>query len=124
MTLSSAAVVIGTLRVKGLQEKQQVKKKSRIVIKTKAYMQLSWLSKLSDEYQKIADLQFYVLFNSMSVISGQWADDNERLCVMEPYLWLRRTCLECGSNLSNWGSCLMSTMYLNVSLFILVAIIF
>ena len=27
------------------------------------------------------DLQFYVLFNSISVISGQWADDNERLCL-------------------------------------------
>ena len=48
--MSSAAVVIGTLRVKGLLKKQQVKKKSRTVIKTKAYMQLCWLSKLSDEY--------------------------------------------------------------------------
>ena len=26
------------------------------------------------------DLQFYVLFNSISVISGQCVDDNERLC--------------------------------------------
>ena len=26
------------------------------------------------------DLRFYVLFNSVSVISGRWADDNERLC--------------------------------------------
>ena len=30
------------------------------------------------------DLQFYVLFNSISVISGQWKDDHERLCAMEP----------------------------------------
>ena len=30
------------------------------------------------------DLRFYVLFNSISVISGRWADDNERLCAMEP----------------------------------------
>ena len=30
------------------------------------------------------DLRFYVLFNSISVISGPWADDNERLCAMEP----------------------------------------
>ena len=29
------------------------------------------------------DLRFYVLFNSISVISGQWVDDNERLCAME-----------------------------------------
>ena len=35
------------------------------------------------------DLQFYVLFNSISVISGQCLDDNERLCAMELRLWLR-----------------------------------
>ena len=29
------------------------------------------------------DLRFYVLFNSISVISGQWVGDNERLCAME-----------------------------------------
>ena len=34
------------------------------------------------------DLQFYVLFNSLSVISGQWEVDNERLCAMELCLWL------------------------------------
>ena len=28
-------------------------------------------------------LRFYVLFNSISVISGRWADDNERLCTIE-----------------------------------------
>ena len=44
------------------------------------------------------DLRFYVLFNSISVISGRWADDNERLCAMEPRLRLRRFCLERGSN--------------------------
>ena len=31
----------------------------------------------------IDDLRFYVLFNSISVISGQWADDNEKLCKMK-----------------------------------------
>ena len=30
------------------------------------------------------DLRFYVLFNSISVISGQRANDNGRLCAMEP----------------------------------------
>ena len=30
------------------------------------------------------DLRFYILFNSISVISGRWAGDNERLCAMEP----------------------------------------
>ena len=29
-------------------------------------------------------LRFYVLFNNISVIAGQLADDNERLCAMEP----------------------------------------
>ena len=36
------------------------------------------------------DLQFYVLFNSISVISGQWIGDNERLCAMKPCLHLKR----------------------------------
>ena len=40
----------------------------------------------------IDDSQFYVLFNSISAISGRWADDNERLCAMEPRLRLRRFC--------------------------------
>ena len=29
------------------------------------------------------NLRFYVLFNSISVISGRCLDDNERLCAME-----------------------------------------
>ena len=44
------------------------------------------------------DLHFYVPFNNISVISGQWADDNERLCAIEPHLRLRRFCLKQGSN--------------------------
>ena len=43
------------------------------------------------------DLRLYVLFNSISVISGQWADGNERRCAMEFRLRLRRFCLEQGS---------------------------
>ena len=31
----------------------------------------------------IDDIQFYVLFNSISDISGRWKVDNERLCAME-----------------------------------------
>ena len=30
------------------------------------------------------DLRFYVLFNSILIISGRWADDKERMCAMEP----------------------------------------
>ena len=40
------------------------------------------------------DLRFYILFNSISVISGQCLDDNEILCAMELYLRLRRFHLE------------------------------
>ena len=42
------------------------------------------------------DLRFYVLFNIISVISGRWANDNERLCAMEARLRLRRVRLERG----------------------------
>ena len=45
------------------------------------------------------DLQFYVLFNSISVISGQWADDNERLCAIEPHLELKRALPHAGLKL-------------------------
>ena len=45
------------------------------------------------------DLRFYVLFNSISVISGRWAGDNERLCAMEPRLRLRRSRLRWGIEL-------------------------
>ena len=34
------------------------------------------------------DLLFYFIFNSISVISGQWDGDNERLCTVEPCLHL------------------------------------
>ena len=36
------------------------------------------------------DLQLYVLFNSISVISGGWLSDDERLCAMEACLWWKR----------------------------------
>ena len=39
-------------------------------------------------------LRFYVLFNSISVISGRCFDDNERLCAMELLLRMRRFHLE------------------------------
>ena len=37
------------------------------------------------------DFRFYVLYNSISVISGQWVGNNERLCAMEPRLRLIRS---------------------------------
>ena len=42
------------------------------------------------------DLLFYILFNSISVISGHWEGDNERLFPMEPCLQLKRFRLEVG----------------------------
>ena len=50
------------------------------------------------EHRWMDDLRFYVLFNSISVISGRRLDDNERLCAMELRLRLRRFHLERGSN--------------------------
>ena len=44
------------------------------------------------------DMQFYVIFNSIPVISGRWKVDNERLCAMELRLWLSRFRLKRGSN--------------------------
>ena len=44
------------------------------------------------------DLRFYVLFNSVSVISGRWEVDNERLYAIELRLRLRRFRLERGSH--------------------------
>ena len=42
------------------------------------------------------DSLFYGLFNSISVISGRWAGDNETLFAMKPCLQLRRIRLERG----------------------------
>ena len=42
------------------------------------------------------DLGFYILSNSITVISGKWAGDNERLCAMEPHLQFRRFQLKQG----------------------------
>ena len=38
----------------------------------------------------INDLQYFVLFNSISVISSQWKNYNKRLCAVEPCLYLER----------------------------------
>ena len=52
-----------------------------ILIKKRKLKNLSQYPKM-DEWMD--DLQFYILLNSISGISGQWADENERLCAMEP----------------------------------------
>ena len=59
---------------------------------------LSIVNQLSDKQyegeweclQRMDDLRFYVLFNSISVISERCSDDNERLCAMELRLRLSR----------------------------------
>ena len=35
------------------------------------------------------DLRFHILSNSISIISGRWTADNERLCAMEPRLRMK-----------------------------------
>ena len=52
----------------------------------KAGVRLSSRRVLSDDGWMTCD---YVLFSSISVISGGWAYDNERLCATEPRLLLR-----------------------------------
>ena len=41
-------------------------------------------------------LRFYTLFNSISVISGLWEGDNERLSAIKPCLRLKRFPLPAG----------------------------
>ena len=50
------------------------------------------------EADEMDDLRFYILFNSISVISGGWVADNDRLCAVESHLWLKRFHLEGGLN--------------------------
>ena len=42
------------------------------------------------------DFRFNILFNSISVISGRWLGDSERLCAMEPRLRLERFLSQAG----------------------------
>ena len=42
-------------------------------------------------YRWMDDLQFYVLFYSISVISGRWPGDNKKLCATESRLRLKRS---------------------------------
>ena len=36
------------------------------------------------------DSRCYVIFNSISVVSGRWLDDSEGLCAIGPSVWLER----------------------------------
>ena len=69
------------------------------------FINRSQLRKEIFSYQKIdgwmEELRFYVFFNSISVISGRWADGNEKLCAVEARLGLRRILLERGTNLGS-----------------------
>ena len=42
------------------------------------------VSEVFPTYSWMDDSRFYVLYNSISVISDRWAVDNERLCTMGP----------------------------------------
>ena len=56
------------------------------------------------------DLRFYVLFNSISVISGRWDGDTERLYAMEPRFRLEpgaartRSARSVGQRLTHWAT--------------------
>ena len=41
-------------------------------------------------FRWMEELQLYVHFNSISVISGRWKDDHERLCAMKHRLGSER----------------------------------
>ena len=47
------------------------------------YVHLLGTAKLAITQSLMDDLLFYVLFNNISVISGKWVGDNERLCAMD-----------------------------------------
>ena len=51
---------------------------------------------LESEYEWMDEWLFYVLFNSVSVISGQWVGDNERLFAMESHLRLKESLPQVG----------------------------
>ena len=51
------------------------------------------------------DLRFFVLFNSISVISGRSTGDNERLYVVEPRLRLKRSLLQSAGLESRAATC-------------------
>ena len=69
------------------------------------------------QYMWMDDLRFYVLFNSISVTSGRWLDENEKLCAMEPSFTIEKIIASGGARthdryisrsalnpLSYWGS--------------------
>ena len=59
-------------------------------------------------------MQFYVLFNSISVISGRWVGDNKRVSALESRSWLQRstflaglepeTARSAGQHLTYWAT--------------------
>ena len=60
------------------------------IIGTQKYLSLKCKS-TSSPNGWMDDLQFYILFNRISVILGRQEDDNAWLCAMEPHLLLRRS---------------------------------
>ena len=56
-------------------------------------------------------LQFYILSNSISVISGCLEGDNEILCAMEASVWVERSSLPAINLLSCQGSCEICKSY-------------
>ena len=54
------------------------------------FLPLSWKGGwMNDEY-------LCLFYNSISVISGQWAGDNQRMCAMEPRLQMKKSSPQAG----------------------------
>ena len=87
------------LRVDHILEWIQVSRKLKVVTKVVIICLKNGITMEVYPNGWMEDLRFYVLFNSISAISGQWDVDNERLCaITEPRLRLRKFRLERGSN--------------------------
>ena len=51
---------------------------------------------IQGSFSQMDDFRFYVLLNSISAISVRWSNENEKLCTMDPRLWLKRSLPQAG----------------------------
>ena len=66
--------------------------------------------KATTQQQQGGRFAIYVRFNNISVISGRWAVDNEKLCTVEPRLRSKRYLLHAGhkpGTATSVGQCLI-----------------
>ena len=68
---------------KSMCTKTTMQQQQQLIYFGNMYVHLLGTAKLAITQNLMDDLRFYVLFNNISVISGKWVGDNERLCAME-----------------------------------------